>query len=78
MVVFSSILIVKPSGAANVWPFTAAITLSVSVDLAFATACAHMWMPIGGFHRIVGQRFVGAWQLLGLGVGSPLLFERVV
>src|SRR5450432_3464296 len=42
---FSSILIVKPSGAANVCPAIAAITLSVSVLLALATACAHMWMP---------------------------------
>ncbi len=36
----------KPSGAANDWPAMAAITLSVSNDLAFSTACFHMWMPM--------------------------------
>ena len=43
---FSSILTVKPSGAAKVWPAMAAMTLSVSVLLAFSTACFHMWMPM--------------------------------
>ena len=35
-----------PDGAVKVWPAMAAITLSVSVDLAFSTACFHMWMPM--------------------------------
>jgi hypothetical protein len=39
-------LSVKPLGALKVWPAMAAITLSVSVDLAFSTACFHMWMPM--------------------------------
>src|ERR1700674_1153474 len=42
---FSSILMVKPSGALNDCPAIAAITLSTSVDLAFSTACFHMFMP---------------------------------
>ncbi len=36
----------KPPGALKVWPAIAAITLSVSVHLAFSTACFHMWMPM--------------------------------
>ena len=43
---FSSIFDVKPLGALKVWPAIAAMTLSVSVLLAFSTACAHMWMPM--------------------------------
>src|SRR5574337_687524 len=40
-----SMVRVKPEGALKVWPAMAAMTLSVSVDLAFSTAWAHMWMP---------------------------------
>ena len=43
---FSSILETMPDGALKVWPAIAAITLSVSVDLAFSTACFHMLMPM--------------------------------
>src|SRR6185369_13836321 len=43
---FSSILAVKPDGALKVWPAMAAITLSTSVDLAFSTACFHMYTPM--------------------------------
>src|SRR5574343_1799473 len=43
---FSSIFTSMPDGALKVWPAMAAMTLSVSVDLAFSTACAHMWMPM--------------------------------
>src|SRR5690349_8507787 len=43
---FASIVDVKPPGALNVWPAIAAITLSGSVDFAFSTAWAHMWMPM--------------------------------
>src|SRR5262245_53068151 len=43
---FSSILMVKPSGAWNVWPPIAAITLSTSVVFAFSTACFHMLTPM--------------------------------
>src|SRR3954470_2451254 len=43
---FMSIVAVKPEGALKVWPAIAAMTLSVSVDLAFSTACAHMWTPM--------------------------------
>src|SRR6188768_1828012 len=42
----ASIVEVKPPGAGKVWPAIAAITLSVSVLLAFSTACFHMWMPM--------------------------------
>ena len=35
-----------PDGALKVCPAMAAMTLSLSVDLAFSTACAHMWMPM--------------------------------
>src|SRR5215510_6049719 len=43
---FSSIFETMPEGALKVWPAMAAITLSVSVLLAFSTACFHMLMPI--------------------------------
>src|SRR5262249_3978497 len=41
----SPIVSVKPSGALKVWPYMAARTLLGSVEPAFFTACAHMWMP---------------------------------
>ena len=41
-----SIVDAKPPGAGKVWPAIAAMTLSVSVLLALATAWAHMWMPM--------------------------------
>ena len=43
---FMSISATKPEGALNFWPAIAAITLSVSVDLALATAWAHMCTPM--------------------------------
>src|SRR4051812_1466020 len=43
---FASIVITKPSGPLKVWPAIAAIPLSVSVLLAFSTACAHMCTPM--------------------------------
>jgi hypothetical protein len=57
----------------------AAITLSVSVDLAFSTACPHVDADVGGFHRVVGQRLVlVAGDVLGLGVGAHFLVNSVL
>ena len=41
-----SIMLMMPLGALKVCPAMAAMTLSVSVDLAFSTACFHMLIPI--------------------------------
>src|SRR5690606_40611868 len=42
---FSSILSVKPLGAAKVWPAMAAITLTGAADLDYSTTCFHTYMP---------------------------------
>ena len=54
---FSSILIVKPSGALKVWPAIAAITLSVSKSVRLLDGLLpHVDADVGGFHRVVGER----------------------
>ena len=44
----------------------------------FDSLLPHVYADVCGFHRIVGQRLVGARQILGLGICSPLLLELLV
>ena len=38
----------------------------------------HVDAHVSGFHRVVGHRFIGARQVVGLGVGFPVIHKFFV
>src|SRR5437764_11389976 len=77
---FASICAVNPEGALKVWPAIAAITLSVSVDLAFSTACAHMCTPmyVASIGSLVSGLSLWAGMSLALALAAHFFVNSVL